>query len=430
MEAPLLHGLAAADYEPLKSFGDANRVFFAETKKLWKIAAPIVFGILCQYGINSVTSIFVGHIGDVELSAVSISVSVIGTFAFGFMLGMGSALETLCGQAYGAGQVYLLGVYMQRSWIILTDGSQGCLFPNSFHWRSFFPPKSSFKPKARSMSLPISAIASNISSWVTAIAQVIYVVGWCKDGWTGLSWSAFNDIWAFVGLSFSSAVMLCLELWYMMSVIILTGHLDNAVYAVGSLSICMNINGLEAMLFIGINAAISVRVSNELGQGHPVATKYSVYVTVFQSLLLGLLSMVVILITKDSFAVIYTSSKEMQAAVSKLAYLLGITMVLNSVQPVISGVAIGAGWQTLVAYINLGSYYAFGLPLGYLLGYTKHLGVQGLWGGMICGLSLQTILLLIILYKTNWTHEVNQSIERMKRWGGQEVKIVNSADYI
>ena len=31
---------------------------------------------------------------------------------------MGSALETLCGQAFGAGQVYLLGVYMQRSWII------------------------------------------------------------------------------------------------------------------------------------------------------------------------------------------------------------------------------------------------------------------------------------------------------------------------
>lgn len=34
-------------------------------------------------------------------------------------LGMGSALETLCGQAYGAGQIRMLGVYMQRSWVIL-----------------------------------------------------------------------------------------------------------------------------------------------------------------------------------------------------------------------------------------------------------------------------------------------------------------------
>ena len=32
---------------------------------------------------------------------------------------MGSALETLCGQAYGAGQIRMLGVYMQRSWVIL-----------------------------------------------------------------------------------------------------------------------------------------------------------------------------------------------------------------------------------------------------------------------------------------------------------------------
>lgn len=32
---------------------------------------------------------------------------------------MGSALETLCGQAFGAGKLNMLGVYMQRSWLIL-----------------------------------------------------------------------------------------------------------------------------------------------------------------------------------------------------------------------------------------------------------------------------------------------------------------------
>lgn len=34
-------------------------------------------------------------------------------------LGMASALETLCGQAFGARKYYMLGVYMQRYWIIL-----------------------------------------------------------------------------------------------------------------------------------------------------------------------------------------------------------------------------------------------------------------------------------------------------------------------
>jgi MATE family multidrug resistance protein len=41
-----------------------------------------------------------------------------------------------------------------------------------------------------------------------------------------------------------------------------------------------------------------------------------------------------------------------------------------------AGVAIGGGWQALVAYINIGCYYVFGLPLGYLLGYKANLGVE------------------------------------------------------
>ncbi|CAN1751637.1 Protein DETOXIFICATION 34 [Linum perenne] len=378
METPLLNDHVAVpaggDYSPVKTFKQARSVFVAETVKLWKIAGPIAFNTLCQYGLNSVTNMFVGHIGEFELSAVAISLSVISTFSFGFLLGMGSALETLCGQAFGAGQVHMLGIYMQRSWIILT-------------------------------------------------AQVVYVVGWCNEGWSGLSWLAFKDIWGFVKLSFASAVMLCLEIWYIMSIIVLTGHLNNAVTAVGSLSICMNFNGWEGMLFIGINAAISVRVSNELGSGRPRGAKYAVYVIVFQSFLIGLLCMVAVLITKDYFSIIFTSSQDLQMAVSKLAFLLGITMVLNSVQPVISGnssVAVGAGWQGLVAYINIFCYYVFGLPLGLLLGYKANLGVKGIWEGMIAGTGLQTLLLLFILYKTNWNKEVEQTTERMKKWGGHD----------
>ncbi|ERN13760.1 hypothetical protein AMTR_s00049p00186960 [Amborella trichopoda] len=32
---------------------------------------------------------------------------------------MGSALETLCGQAYGAGRLDMMGIYMQSAWVIL-----------------------------------------------------------------------------------------------------------------------------------------------------------------------------------------------------------------------------------------------------------------------------------------------------------------------
>ncbi|CAN1180669.1 Protein DETOXIFICATION 35 [Linum perenne] len=497
--------LLAGDYAAVKTFPEMRSVFTQETVKMWKIAGPVAFYTVCQYGLNSVTSMFVGHIGDLELSAVAMSLSVIGTFTTGFMMGMGSALQTLCGQAYGAGKFHMLGIYMQRSWIILLVS---CFFllpiyifttpilillgqeeaianlagkftllmiPQLFSMAINFPTAKFLQAQSKVIALawinfaaliiqiPLlwllifklgwgitgAALAFDITSWGSALAQVVYVVGWCNEGWDMFSWLAFKDLWKFVKLSLASAVMLCLEVWYSMSTIVLTGHLGNAVIDVGSYSICMNLNGWEGMLFIGINAAISVRVSNELGSGRPRAAKYAVYIIVVQSFLIGLLCMAVVLITKDYFAVLFTNSKDLQIAASKLAFLLGINMVLNSV-------AIGAGWQGFVAYINIFCYYIFGLPLGVYLGYQANLGVtvtqiftikfihhfsiyfrsdlilidsgsnndvaQGIWTGMIAGTALQTMLLLIILYRTNWNREVEETSERMKKWDGTETK--------
>lgn len=40
------------------------------------------------------------------------------------------------------------------------------------------------------------------------------------------------------------------------------------------------------------------------------------------------------------------------------------------------GVAIGAGWQSVVVYVTLGCYYLIGIPVGVLLGYFMKLQVQ------------------------------------------------------
>eukprot|EP01018_Ginkgo_biloba_P034241 Gb_24168 [translate_table: standard] len=313
----------AIDTPPITTFRQFRKESWIEIKKLWTIAAPAIITTLLQYSIGSVTQIFAGHLGTLELASTTIANGVIGGLAFGIMLGMGSGLETLCGQAFGAGQSNMLGVYMQRG------------------------------------------------------------------VWTGLSWLAFRDLWAFVRLSVASAVMLC-----------------------------MNLNGWEAMIFIGFNAAISVRVSNELGAGRPRAAKFAVIIVVVTALLIGIAAMVAILIAKDRFAVIYTDSKVVMKAVSGMAFLLSVTMVLNSVQPVLSGVAVGGGWQALIAYINIGCYYVIGLPLGLLLGYKLDLGVKGIWGGMIGGTALQTLILLGITYFTNWNREAAQAKDRLRVWGG------------
>jgi multidrug resistance protein, MATE family len=39
-------------------------------------------------------------------------------------------------------------------------------------------------------------------------------------------------------------------------------------------------------------------------------------------------------------------------------------------------VAVGCGWQAMVAYINIGCYYFIGIPIGVLLGFKFDFGIK------------------------------------------------------
>ncbi|CAN1273608.1 Protein DETOXIFICATION 33 [Linum perenne] len=264
-----------------------------------------------------------------------------------------------------------------------------------------------------------AAVVLNVSWWIIIFAQLGYIFVTKSDGaWRGFSWLAFSDLWGFIKLSLASAIMLCLEFWYLMVLVVITGRLPNPLIPVDAISICMNLNGWDAMIAIGFNAAISVRVSNELGAGNARAAKFSVIVVSATSIVIGVICMIVVFTTKGSFPELFTSSEAVAEETRKLAGLLAITVLLNSLQPVLSGVAIGAGWQSLVAYINIGCYYIVGLPAGILLGFTFGFGVEGIWSGMIMGIVLQTIILVVITVVTDWDSEAAKAGGRVKRWGG------------
>lgn len=80
-----------------------------------------------------------------------------------------------------------------------------------------------------------------------------------------------------------------------------------------------------------------VRVANELGAGNGKAAKFAMKVCVVQSSIIGLFFFVLVLIFHDKLAIVFTTSKEVIEAVDKLAFLLACSILLNSVQPVLSG---------------------------------------------------------------------------------------------
>ncbi|KAK7282850.1 hypothetical protein RIF29_11936 [Crotalaria pallida] len=95
--------------------------------------------------------------------------------------------------------------------------------------------------------------------------------------------------------------------------------------------------------------------------------------------------------------------------VNELATLLAFTIILNCIQPVLSGVAVGSGRQAMVAYINIGSYYIVGMPLGVLLGWLLPSSIVGMWTGMMSGTVVQTLILAIITIRYDWKKQVRKA---------------------
>ncbi|XP_027359285.1 protein DETOXIFICATION 21-like [Abrus precatorius] len=443
-----------------------------ESKKMWVVAGPAIFSRFSTFGITVINQVFIGHIGSTELAAYALVMTVLVRFANGVLLGMASALETLCGQAYGAKQCDMLGVYLQRSWIVLflttllllpiyifttpilvalgqdehiaqlagsiSLWSIGVIFAFivSFTCQIFLQSQSKNMIISYLAAVTLSihlfmswlltvkykfglngAMTSTILAyWLPNLGQLMFIIHKCPDTWKGFSFLAFKDLWPVFKLSLSSGAMLCLEIWYNTVLILLTGNMKHAEVSIDALSICLNICGWELMITLGFYAAASVRVSNELGRGSSKGAKLSIVITALTSFGVGFVLFWVFLILRERLAFVFTSNPDVADAVGDLSPLLAVSMLLNSVQPVLSGVAIGAGWQSIVAYVNLACYYVVGVPVGVVISIFLGLQVKGVWIGMQFGIFAQTIILVIITFKTDWDKQVEIARNRISKW--------------
>ncbi|CAA3020523.1 DETOXIFICATION 29-like [Olea europaea subsp. europaea] len=458
---------------PINGVKDFVREFSTESKKLWYVAGPSIFTSFCQYALMATTMMVVGHIGTIQLAAVSVENSVIAAIPYGVLLGMSSALETFCGQAFGANQLEMLGIHMQRSLLILnimalamvslfvfatpilkrlgqTDAISAAagkfslwMIPQQFAYAMIFPTTKFLQAQSKVMAIAVitaaalglhlflswlfmlelqwglggAAVSLDVAWWVIAIGQFLYIIsGTCGEAWSGFSWKTFENLWKFVKVSVASAVMICSEIWYISVLTLFVGNLKNAEVSVDTSSICSNILGWISMAGLGFHVATSVRVSNELGSGHPGRVKFSAVVAGSTSLLFGFFIALVLMVTSKQYPTIFSNSSEVIHLVEELTPLLGICITLTNFQYTLTGAAIGAGWQVPVACINVACYFLLGIPLGVLMGFKFKMGVKGLWCGMLLGLFLQCSVLLCMLCVANWDKEASMAKERLKGW--------------
>ncbi|XP_057749355.1 protein DETOXIFICATION 16-like isoform X1 [Arachis stenosperma] len=459
--------LKVDDIELKKHKAIERREIFEEARKQLWLAGPLVTVSLLNYGLQVISVMFVGHLGQLPLSGASMATSFASVTGFSLLTGMASALDTLCGQSYGAKQHRMVGIHMQRAILILmilciplsiiwantasiltalgqdpqisSEAGQYAKFmiPSLFAYgllqclNRFLQTQSLVFPMLFSSGVTTllhilicwimvfksglgnkgAAIANAISYWLNVFILMLYVKfsPSCLKTWTGFSREAFHNIPSFMRLAIPSAVMVCLESWSFEMMVLLSGLLPNPKLETSVLSICLNTSTTVWTIPFGLSGAVSTRVSNELGAGHPRAARLAVYFVFAMAMVEGIFVGAMMILIRNIWGYAYSNEEEVVTYVATMLPILATSIFLDSLQCVLSGTARGCGWQKMGALINLGSYYLIGIPAAILFAFVFHMGGKGLWLGIICALIVQVSCLLIITIPTDWEEEAKKA---------------------
>ncbi|KAK1433850.1 hypothetical protein QVD17_10768 [Tagetes erecta] len=444
---------------------------FAELKLQLILAGPFIVVSFLQYSFLLTSIMFVGHLGELALSGASLATSFTNVTGFCFLMGVGGALETLCGQAYGAKQYQMLGVHLQRATVILIlmaipisiiwpfTGQIFTLFGqdlevakeagNYAHWLipsilpygllqcqiRFLQTQNNLKPLMLSTGFSSllhvgccwilvsklgfgssgAALSVSISYGVNAAILCVYIKMscTCERTWVGFSKEGVRDLGGFIALGMPSALMVCLEHWSYEFSVLLSGILPNPKLETSMMSISLSTISMAYRIPFGFGNTVSTRVSNELGAGKHKSAKLAVWVALSLVITEVLVVGLVLMAARGVWAKMYTNEVEVVSYVSLVMPVLAISNVMDGVQGVLSGVARGCGWQKMCTLVNLGAYYLVGLPCAVTLTFVYNLGGKGLWIGNISGSGVQALLLLVITTRTNWGLEVNKAMNRV-----------------
>ncbi|CAN0891333.1 Protein DETOXIFICATION 16 [Linum grandiflorum] len=408
-----------------------------ELDKLLKLAGPMLFVSFLQFSLQMISVIMVGRLGEIHLASASLTTSLSGVTGYTLMIGMGGALETLCGQAYGAKQYKMVGIHAQRGMLVLAilsvpisvlwgftgpvlkilkqDRAISQMAGQSAPWlipsilpfailqcqTKFLQTQSITHPQMAGTAL--GCLVHGLSCWVliyrfrmgnsgaclangvTYWAIVIVLAGYikfsspCQDTWKGFSFKSARGLASFLKLGVPSALMMCL-------------NTSAAVFRIP----------------MSLGSAVSTRVSNELGAGNAKAARLAVRVVLLLAVSQGILGSSIATAARHVWGCIYTNDPILIRYLAAVAPKIAVSNFIDGIDAVLSGCIRGCGWQKRGAFISLGAYYLVGIPVAAFLTFFLNYGGEGFLLGIIAGSSVKAILLLIITMGINWDHEVSR----------------------
>ncbi|KAK6127665.1 hypothetical protein DH2020_038581 [Rehmannia glutinosa] len=386
------------------SIFDGKEVILEEFRKQLWLAGPMVSVSLLQFCLQLISVMFVGHLGELALSGASMATSFASVTGFSLLMGMASALDTLCGQSYGAKQYHMLGIQMQRAMFVLLL-----------------------------VGIPLAIIWANTGTILTALGQdpdisreaglyarfmipSIFAYGLLQCQVKFLQTQ--NIVFP---MMISSGITTLLHLFLCWTLVLKSGLGSRGAAVANCISYWINV----FLLFLYIKFSLLARklgldfrkkpytmslILSDLpslqqswsahesrmnwGPGVPRAARLAVGVVLFMAISEGILVGMVLLLIRNIWGYAYSNEIEVVTYVATMMPILAASNFMDGLQCVLSGTVRGCGWQKIGAFINLGSYYLVGIPVAILLAFVLHIGGKGLWLGILCALSVQVVCLL------------------------------------
>ncbi|ODV79546.1 MATE efflux family protein [Suhomyces tanzawaensis NRRL Y-17324] len=426
-----------------------------------KSSIPLVATFFLQY-LLSVTSIYAaGKLGPKELAAASLGVCTFNITGLAVYQGMATSLDSLCSQAYGSGRIENVGLYFQRcSMMILAI----TIFPLFFIWwfsgfllgfvipdaelvamtqtflriSSFGAPGLLFFETGKRflqaqhifnagtyvllviapLNLTINwllvwhpvyglgfigaPIAISIIFWLTSILMLCYVL--FIDGkkcWGGLDLQKACSNWSpMLKLAIPGVIMV--EAEYLAFEVLTIFAASFGTEALAAQSIASNVGSLTFQLPFAIAVSISTRIGHHVGKQDVEGAKLVTRLSYIFGTISALTNFSLVFFGRHALGRLFTSSEEVLKVSNVILILLAINQLCDSYNVLGAGVLRGQGRQRIGSILNLISYYAIALPVGYALAFYGKFELRGLWFGLIAGVFFLAVAELVAIVRSNW----------------------------
>ena len=238
-------------------------------------------------------------------------------------------------------------------------------------------------------------IASAVTMWLQAIGFALYL-GWTRRFAHLRLFSRFE--WpdpAQIGQLLRTGLPIGITVLMEGGLFIVTALLIGRIGAVEASAhqIAINVAQLCFMIPMGVAEATTVRVGSAVGRGDPLGVKRAVWAGIVIVMATQLLSALVLLLGHDAVVGLYTDDLAVAALASTLLLFAAAFQFPDGLQVLSAGALRGMKDTKVPMFIAMVAYWGVGMSLGAGLGLGLGWGPQGMWVGLIAGLTAAAILM-------------------------------------